>query len=143
MRQNTEFLSFDTDPSGKTFGFLRARFFKKLIVIYPVIQKKDGDFYVANPSKSVNVMGQWKPSEMAYFESREDRDDFANCAKEFIRSKINGNGPSTAQPINSQGNAPIQQNYANTSQNRQPSQSQFFNAADYDPFPNERNYVRN
>jgi hypothetical protein len=101
MRQIVEFLSFDKDPSEKIFGYVRARFNKIFVVIFPVIQKKDGDLFVANPSKSINVMGQWKPSDMVFFEQREDRDHFSSLAKDFVRLKTNGNGATIAQ--NNQG----------------------------------------
>lgn len=123
MKSIVEFLSFDKDPVNKIFGYVRVRLFKRMIAVFPVIQRRDGDFYIANPSKSVNVMGQWKQSEMLYFEQKEDREQFSSLAKDFVMATINANRPPVEQKWVGNTNVPPHMQNASMGQNTQNSQN--------------------
>lgn len=95
--EDVEFMRFNRTENERTYGYLEARLFGRFMVIFPVIQRRDGDVYVANPSKSVHIMGRWVPCETAYFEKKEDRTQFEAMAKDFVLSQTDRNGPSLHQ----------------------------------------------
>lgn len=95
--EDVEFVRFNRTENERTYGYLEARLFGSFMVIFPVIQRRDGDIYVANPSKSVHIMGRWVPCETAFFEKKEDRTQFESMAKDFVLSQADRNGPSLQQ----------------------------------------------